>query len=110
MLFTRTMADAFGDWLEREQIHDALVGARPELSGRLVLDADRPLLQIPLGDGTRMLVAKTDVERETGWILGIPHPHSPTVHEISGLGELVQRVLEVLDARCPGEDAALISE
>ena len=107
MLFTRTMADAFGDWLERERIHDALVGARPELSGRLVLEADRPLLRVPLGDGTSMLVAKTHAEAEAGWVLGIPHPHSPTVHGTSSLGELVERVLEVLDSRTRGSEGAL---
>lgn len=110
MLFTRPMADAFGDWLERERIHDALVGARPELSGRLVLDADRPLLRVPLVDGTTMLLAKTHTETEAGWVLGIPHPHSPALHETSGLGELVGRVLEVLDDRSPREGTTLVPE
>ncbi|MDN6303958.1 MAG: hypothetical protein L0J57_13070 [Brachybacterium sp.] len=110
MLFTRSMADAFGDWLERERIHDALVGARPELSGRLVLDADRPLLRVPLVDGTIMLVAKTHAETEAGWVLGIPHRHSPTLHETRSLGERVERVLQVLDDRYPHGDAAFVAE
>lgn len=107
MLFTRTMADAFGDWLERERIHDALVGARPELSGRLVLDAVRPLLRVPLDDGTTLFVAKTHAETEAGWVLGVPHPHSPALHETSSLGELVERVLQVLDSRTRGSEGAL---
>lgn len=110
MLFTRPMADAFGDWLERERIHDALVDARPELSGRLMLDADRPLLRVPLVDGTTMLVAKTRGEAETAWVLGIPHPHSPTLHETRSLGELVGRVLEVLDDRCPRGETTRVPE
>ncbi|GAA4523687.1 hypothetical protein GCM10023160_14150 [Brachybacterium paraconglomeratum] len=98
MLFTRDMAAAFGDWLERERIHDVLVTARPELGGRLVLDEERPLLRIPLPDGTDMVVAKTDEPTSTGWVLGIPAPHAPALHEPSSLGELVSRVLEVLDS------------
>ncbi|WP_394215265.1 hypothetical protein [Brachybacterium vulturis] len=106
MLFTRPMVEAFGDWLEREQIHHALVHARPDLAGRLVLDEERPLLRIPLTDGTTVLVAKTDAEPGAGWMLGVPHPHSPTLHETGTLGELVRRVLEVLDVRSPRAAAA----
>ncbi|ATG51400.1 hypothetical protein CFK38_07575 [Brachybacterium vulturis] len=106
MLFTRPMADAFGDWLEREQIHHALVHARPDLEGLLVLDEDRPLLRIPLTDGTTMLVAKTDAEPGAGWVLGVPHPHTPRLHETGTLSELVRRVLEALDVRSPHAAAA----
>lgn len=97
MLFTHDMAAAFGDWLERERIRDALVRARPELDGRLMLDEERPLLRIPLPHGAGIVVAKTDGESSAGWVLGIPHPQSPALHETSSLGELVGRVLEVLD-------------
>lgn len=99
MHFTRDTADAFGDWLERERILQALVAAKPALGGTLVLDDDRPLLRIPRVGGTDVFVAKTADEPRAGWIVGIPDPHSPTLHETSSLGELVGRVLEVLDAR-----------
>lgn len=98
MRFTPDMAVAFGDWLERERIHDALVMARPELGGTLVLDEERPLLRIPLPDGAGMVVAKTDEESSTGWVLGIPDAQSPVLHATSSLNELVGRVLEVLDS------------
>lgn len=106
MLFTPTMAEAFGDWLERERIHHALVRARPDLEGRLQFDEDRPLLRIPLRDGTTMLMAKTGEEPGTGWVLGVPDPQSPTVHETGTLSELVRRALAVLDARRPDHAAA----
>lgn len=99
MLFTRDMVAAFGDWLERERIHDALVMARPELDGALVLDEERPLLGIPLPGGAGMVVAKTDEEASNGWVFGIPDPQFPSLHETSSLSELVRRVLEVLDSR-----------
>lgn len=98
MLFTRDMTAAFGDWLERERIHDALVTARPALGGMLVLDEERPLLRIPLPGGADIVVAKTDEGPRTGWVLGIPHPQRPALHEPISLGELVGRVLEVLDS------------
>lgn len=102
MRFTPDMAAAFGDWLERERIHDALVMARPELGGKLVLDEERPLLRIPLPDDAGMVVAKseetTDGKPNTRWIVGIPHPHFPVLHATGSLGELVRRVLEVLDS------------
>lgn len=110
MRFTSDMADAFGDWLEREQIHLALVAARPELDGTLVLDEDRPLLRIPLPGSTELLVAKIAEEPRSGWIVGVPHPHSPTLHETSSLGELVERVLDALDSRGSQKDGALLRE
>lgn len=110
MRFTRDMADAFGDWLERERIHQALVAARPALGGILELDEDRPLLRIPRAGGTDVLVAKTADEPRAGWIVGIPDPHSPTLHETSSLGDLVRRVLEVLDARHLREDSTSLPE
>lgn len=101
MLFTRDMADAFGDWLERDQIHRALVSARPQLGDSLVLDEERPLLRILRPRGADVLVAKTAEESAAGWIVGIPDPRSPTLHEPDSLEELVERVLDALG----GEDA-----
>lgn len=98
MLFTRDMAAAFGDWLERERIRDALVAARPELVDTLVLDEERPLLRIPLPDGSDIVLAKTEDGPCAGWILGIPHPRRPVLHEPTSFGELVRRALEVLDS------------
>lgn len=101
MLFTRDMTEAFGDWLEREQIHQALVSARPELGGSLTLDEERPLLRIPRSQGADVLVAKTADdqgadEQGAGWIVGIADPQSPIVHEADSLDGVVRRVLDVL--------------
>lgn len=96
MLFTRDMADAFGDWLERERIHRALVSARPQLGDSLVLDEERPLLRILRPRAADVLVAKTSEEPAAGWIVGIPDPQSPTLHEPDSLEELVERVLDAV--------------
>lgn len=102
MLFTRDMTVAFGDWLEREQIQLALVSARPELGDSLTLDEERPLLRIARSLGADVLVAKLAEEPGAGWIVGIPDPQYPTVHEADSLQEVVTRVLDVLSA----EDSA----
>lgn len=99
MRFTRDMADAFGDWLERERIRRALVTARPELADSLELDEERPLLRVPLTDGESILIAKTDEEPMAPWVVGIPDRRSPTVHETTSLGEIVRWVLEVFERR-----------
>lgn len=99
MRFTGDMADAFGDWLERERIHEALVTALPELADSLELDEERPLLRVPLTGGGTMLVAKTDEEPMAPWVVGISDQHSPTVHETASLGEIVRRVLEAFESR-----------
>jgi len=96
MLLSRDMAAAFGDWLERERIQQALLRARPDLSGRLDPDEDRPMLRVPLGDGTSALVAKISGPERPTWVVGIPHPRTPILREAATLEELVQRVLEVL--------------
>lgn len=106
MLFSRDMAAAFGDWLERERIHDALTHARPELRDRLELDAERPLLRIRTPGGAGILVARTTDGQDLGWVVGVPHPHTPTVHEPRSREELVEHVLEVLDAVGPREGGA----
>ena len=55
MQFTRDLAVAFGDWLEREQIRRALLAERPELEGELLLD---PVLgSLGLGGRIVLLVA-----------------------------------------------------
>lgn len=98
MLLSLDMAAAFGDWLEREEIQHALVSARPELSGRLELDEDRPLLRVPLGDGRRALVAKIADRSAPHWAVGIPHPQAPTLRETNSLEDVVDQVLAVLEA------------
>lgn len=96
MLFTPAMVEIFGDWLEREQIQDALISARPDLDGRTVPHEDRPLLRIPRQDGGVVLVAKTADEEHTGWVVGDPRPHTPTLRGASTVEELVEQVLEAL--------------
>src|SRR5699024_6586455 len=98
MLFTPSMVEVFGDWLEREQIRGALVSARPELEGRIVPHQDRPLLRVPRQDGGVVLVAKTSDEDDPGWLVGSPHPQSPTLRGASSVEELVAQVLEALEA------------
>src|SRR5699024_1931574 len=97
MLFTPSMVEVFGDWFEREQIRDALVSARPELEGRIVPHQDRPLLRVPRQDGGVVLVAKTSDEDDPGWVVGSPHPQSPTLRGASSVEELVAQVLEALE-------------
>lgn len=97
MLFTPSMVEVFGDWLEREQNRDALVSARPELEGRIVPHQDRPLLRVPRQDGGVVLVAKTSDEDDPGWVVGSPHPQSPTLRGASSVEELVAQVLEALE-------------
>src|SRR5699024_10768981 len=99
MRFTRDMADAFGDWLERERIHEALVTALPELADSLELDEARPLLRVPLTGGGTLLVPTTDWEPMAPWVGDISYQHSLTVHETASLGEIVRRVLKAFESR-----------
>lgn len=110
LLFTRDTASVFGDWLERERIRHALLAARPELDGTLVLDEERPLLRNPFPGGTELMVAKTAAGSRAVWVAGVPHPQTPTVHETSSIAELVQRVLEAFDTRAPRTDGTLQPE
>ena len=96
MLFTPSMVEVFSDWLEREQIQHALISARPDLDGRIVPHEERPLLRIPRQDGGVVLVAKTADEEGPGWVVGSPHPSTPTLRAPSTVEELVEQVLEAL--------------
>ncbi|WP_157697047.1 hypothetical protein [Brachybacterium avium] len=51
-------------------------------------------------------MAKTSEEPGTGWVLGVPDPQFPMLHEAGTLSELVHRALDVLDARRPDRAAA----
>ena len=74
-----------------------MVSARPELEGRIVPHQDRPLLRVPRQDGGVVLVAKTSDEDDPGWVVGSPHPQSPTLRGASSVEELVTQVLEALE-------------
>lgn len=103
MLFTPSMIEVFSDWLEREQIQDALISARPDLEGRIMPHEERPLLRIPRQDGGVVLVAKTSDEEGPGWVVGSPHPHTPTLRAASTVEELVEQVLEALETTGSGD-------
>ena len=50
-----------------------------------------------------MLVAKTSDEDDPGWVVGSPHPQSPTLRGASSVEELVTQVLEALEPSGSGD-------
>ena len=100
MQFTRDLAVAFGDWLEREQIRRALLEERPELEGALHLDPERPLLSVPRGDTGPVIVVRLHEEDGAAWLVGIAGGDDPVLHEASSPEEAARITLDVL-APCP---------
>ena len=96
MLLTRDMVDAFGDRLELDRIRQALLAARPELAGALVLDEMRPLLRIQGATGTALLVARTGEGSSAGCIVGIPGRSAPVLHDTCSSAEVITLVLNAL--------------
>lgn len=97
MQLSPDMAEAFGDWLERERIHRALLSARPELETVMVLEESRPMLRIPRALGGSVVVAKTFEGASTRWVVGAPGRPRPVIHEPRSDEEIVRLVLEELD-------------
>lgn len=97
MHLTHDMAEAFGDWLELDRIQSALVDARPTLDGALVLDAERPLLQIQRPGGGALLIARSAEESIGRWIVGVPGRAGPVLHDTDSTEEVVSVVLDALD-------------
>lgn len=100
MQLTRDHALAFGDWLQREQIHRALVAARPELAGRIVLDPERPALRIPRDGTGPVIVARLDEEDGAAWLVGVADAPEPVLLEASSPDEAARIAIDVL-APCP---------
>lgn len=100
MQFTRALAVAFGDWLEREQIRRALLAERPELDGVLHLDPERPLLRIPRVERGAVIVARLDEEDGATWLVGVAGDSDPVLHEAASPGEAARIALDVLEP-CP---------
>lgn len=98
MLLTPDQVASFGDWLKCDRIRRALVAARPELAERIVLDEARPLLRILRTDGRSVLVARTDEDSPAPWVVGVPGPSGPALLDVSSPEQIVQRVLEGLEA------------
>jgi hypothetical protein len=100
MQFTRDMAVAFGDWLEREQIRRMLLSGRPELQDVLELDGERPLLRIRRGEIGPVIVARLDEQDGGPWLVGVAGSSEPVLHEASSPDEAARIALEAL-APCP---------
>lgn len=100
MQFTRALAVAFGDWLEREQIRRALLAERPELEGELLLDPERPLLRIPRGERGPVIVARLDEADGATWLVGVADTVDPVLREASSPEEAARITLDVLGP-CP---------
>lgn len=111
MLFTPAMASAFGDWLEREQIRDALVNARPELAELVTLDQQRPLLRIALPAGGSVIVARMAAVEPAPWVVGVvgvvglvgaaevAAVSAPALHEVRTADEVTALVLDLVAPR-----------
>ena len=95
MQFTRDLAVAFGDWLEREQIRRALLAERPELDGVLHLDPERPLVE-----RGAVIVARLDKADGASWLVGVAGAADPVLHEASCPDEAARIALDVLEP-CP---------
>ncbi len=101
MQLTRDHALAFGDWLEREQIRDALLAEHPELEGELLLDVERPLLRIPRGGSGPVIVARVEeADGEGCWLVGVAGALDPVLREAPSPAEAARLALEALEP-CP---------
>ena len=101
MQFTRDLAVAFGDWLEREQIRRALLAERPELEGELLLDPERPLLRVLRGGSGPVIVARVEeADGEGGWLVGVAGSLDPVLREAPSPVEAARLALEALEP-CP---------
>lgn len=102
MRFTPDMAAAFGDWLERDRIRDALVAARPDLAELLALDQQRPLLRIARAAGRSVIIARMAAGEPTPWIVGVVGASeaaavpAPALHEVGAADEVTALVLDLL--------------
>lgn len=101
MQFTRDLAVAFSDWLEREQIRRALLAAHPELEGELLLDPERPLLRIPRGGSGDVLLARLDEVDGGSWLVGVAGTPEPVLHEALSPDEAARIALSALEAHEP---------
>lgn len=104
MRFTPDLAVAFGDWLERDRIRRALIAARPELAGTLMLDAQRPLLRIPRKSGGVVVVARMHEAEPTSWVVGISDASAPVLHELDSADDVVALTLDLLALPIPTPD------
>lgn len=110
MHLTRDMVEAFGDWLELGRIQRALVDARPELAEALVLDAERPLLQIRCPGGGALLVARAADDSAGRWIVGVPARPEPVLHDADSPEEAVRAALEVLTPSSSPEQSGSVTD
>lgn len=105
MRFTPALADAFGDWLERDRIRRALLAARPELAAVIRADEERPLLRILRPAGGTVLVAKTSEGAQSQWVVGVPGPPAPALHEPGSDEEIVRVVLDAVGETEAADDS-----
>lgn len=94
---TDGMADAFGDWLERDRIQRALIAACPELGDAITHDELRPLLTIRRAGGDTLLVARSTEGDAGRWIIGVPAHPDPVLHEADSVDEVVSVVMDALE-------------
>lgn len=72
MFPTRETRDGFERLLERDQVHQLLIEAFPELADRIEVDEANPLLKIQTGRGGAVILWKGEVEGIVRWRLASP--------------------------------------
>lgn len=77
----------FERFLERDRIHQALVGAYPELADRIEIDDGNPMMKIPAPQGGFVVIAKASRGGVARWVIAVPGASAPAVHEPNGMGD-----------------------
>lgn len=96
MFPTREMRDGFGRLLERDQVHQLLLEAYPELADHIEVDETNPLLKIQTRRGGAVILWKGEVEGTTQWRLASPEGEGVKVSAPSSIEEFPRLVGESL--------------
>lgn len=98
MFPTRAEIDGVERLIERDQIHQQLVEALPELKGRIEVDDASPMLTIPTGRGGAVILWKGEHEGSIRWRMAAPGGEGVVVLEPNSINEFPALVAERLRA------------
>lgn len=96
MFPSRDILKATDDFLQREDISQAIVSAFPELEDRILPGEGRPFFRIPYPAGGFVTIAKMTRGRVLRWVVAVPDAPEPTIHEPSSLEDYPRLVADAL--------------
>ena len=98
MFPTRAQIDGVERLIERDQIHQLLVEAHPELKDRIEVDDANPMLTIPAWRGGAVILWKGEHEGSIRWRMAAPGGGGVVVLEPNSINEFPTLVAERLGA------------